>query len=69
MEPKKGISSWTNTSVQRCLYPLFQNQSPYFLLSPLFLELFQPSGQNQQNGKLTYFTINFKDTPSHISMD
>ena len=24
--PKNGISSWTNTSVQRCLYPLFQNQ-------------------------------------------
>ena len=22
-EAKKGISSWTNTSVQRCLYPLF----------------------------------------------
>ena len=25
---KKGISLWTNTSVQRCLYPLFQNQFP-----------------------------------------
>ena len=32
-EPKKGISLWTNTNVQRCLYPLFQNQSPHFLLS------------------------------------
>ena len=36
----------------------------------------QPSGQNQQDGKQTYcqlplqfFKINFKDTPSHISMD
>ena len=26
--PKKGIRSWANTGVQRCLYPLFQNQSP-----------------------------------------
>ena len=39
-------------------------------------EMSQPSGQNQQNGKQTYcwlppqpFRINFKDTPSHISMD
>ena len=29
-ESKKGISSWTNTSVQRCLYSLFQNQCPIF---------------------------------------
>ena len=33
---KKGISLWTNTSVQMCLYPLFQNQSSHFLLSSLF---------------------------------
>ena len=39
-------------------------------------EICQPSGQNQQNGKQTYcrlplqsFRINFKDTPSYISMD
>ena len=31
---KKGISLWTNASVQRCL--LFQNQFPHFLLSSLF---------------------------------
>ena len=50
-EPKKGISLWTNTSVQRCLYPLFQNQSPHFLLSSLFWKLSQPLGQDQQNSK------------------
>ena len=27
---RKGISLWTNTSVQSCLYPFFQNQSPTF---------------------------------------
>ena len=39
-------------------------------------EISQPSGQDQQNGKRTYcrlppqsFRINFKDTPSHITMD
>ena len=39
-------------------------------------EMFQPSGQDQQNDKRTYcrlppqsFRINFKDTPSHISID
>ena len=39
-------------------------------------EMSQPSGQNQQNGKRTYcwlppqsFRINFKGTPSYISMD
>ena len=51
---KKGISLWTNTSVQRCLYPLFQNQSPHFLLSSLFWKLSQPLGQDQQNSKQTY---------------
>ena len=63
---KKCISSWTNTSVQRCLYQLFQNQSPHFLLSPLVWKLSQPSGQDQQSGKQTYcrlppwsFTIYF----------
>ena len=53
-EPKKGISLWTNTSVQRCLYPLFQNQSPHFLLSSLFWKLSQPLGQDQQNSKQIY---------------
>ena len=64
---QKIISSWTNTSVQRCLYPLFENH---------FLHLHQSLGQDKQNGKQTYcqlpqqtFTIKFKDTPSHISLD
>ena len=51
---KKGISLWTNNSVQRCLYPLFQNQSPHFLLFSLFWKLSQPLGQDQQNNKQTY---------------
>ena len=48
---KKGISLWTYTSVQRCLYPLFQNQSLHFLLLSLFGKLSQPLGQVQQNIK------------------
>ena len=31
-----AISSTSKTSVQRYLYPIFQNQCPHFLLSPLF---------------------------------
>ena len=38
-------------SVQRCLYPLFQNQSLHFLLLYLFGKLSQPLGQVQQNIK------------------
>ena len=53
-EPKKGIRLCTNTSVQRCLYPLFQNQSLHFLLSSLFWKLSQPLGQDQQNSKQIY---------------
>ena len=40
--------------MQRCLYPLFQNQSSHFLLSSLFWKLSQPLGQDQQNSKQTY---------------
>ena len=68
------ISSTSYTIVLRCLYPLFQNQCPLFLLYPLFWKLSQSSGQDQQNGKQTYcrlppysFTINFKDTLSYFS--
>ena len=66
----------SNTSVQSCLYPLFQNRRPHFLVFHLFQRMRQPSGQDQQNGKWTYrrlpthfCSINFKDIPSHISMD
>ena len=38
------FSSALDISVQRDLYPLFQNQHSNFLL----LHLFQPSGQDQQ---------------------
>ena len=62
--------SWTcNTSGQRCLYHLFQNQRPpHFLLPPLFWRVTQFSGQDQNNGKRTYcrlpslsFRINLKE--------
>ena len=40
--------------MQRCLYPLVQNQSPHFLLSSLFWKLSQPLDQDQQNSKHTH---------------
>ena len=40
--------------MKRCLYPLFQNQSPHFLLSTLFWKLSRPLGQDQQNSKQIY---------------
>ena len=60
---KKGFTLWTDTIVQRCLYPLFKNQSPlpnhsppytHFLLSSLFWNLSQPLDQDQQNSKQAY---------------
>ena len=48
------FSSAFNTSVQGCLYSLFQNQCPHFLLKHLFQRISQPSGQDQQNDKRTY---------------
>ena len=39
------FSSTFNKSVLRCLYPLFQNQHPYFLLPHLFRRMSQPLGQ------------------------
>ena len=41
------FSSTSSTSVQWCLYPLFQNQRPHFLLLHLS-EDSQLSGQDQQ---------------------
>ena len=50
--------------------PPFQNQCPLILLSPLF----QPLGQDQQNGKHCHlppqsFRITLKDTSSNISIE
>ena len=50
-----NFSSTSNIGVQRCLYPLFQNQRPHFLLPPLFWIISQPSSQDQLNGKRTYY--------------
>ena len=56
--------------MQRCLYPLFQNQSPHFLLSSLFWKLSQPLGQDQQNSKQTYcrLPIIFVSIPKGFSL-
>ena len=61
--------SWTlSTSAQQVPQPPFQNQCPLILL----LSLFQPPGQDQQNGKHCHllpqsFRITLKDTSSNIS--
>ena len=52
--------SWTcNTSGQRCLYHLFQNQRPHFLLPPLFWIITQLSSLssrvNLKEDVLSYF--------------
>ena len=54
-EAKKGITNWINTSIYRCLYPLFQNQSPHFLLSSLFWNLSQIVNKHTVNYQLSYF--------------
>ena len=51
------FSSTSNTSVQRCLHPVFQNQLPHFLLPTLFQRISQPWGQDQQNGKRIYHRL------------
>ena len=67
------FSLTSNSNVEMCLYPLFQNQRSHFLLPPLFQRISKPSCHDHQNG--TYcrlpplsFRINFKDTPSHVFM-
>ena len=56
---------WTfKTSVQRCLYPLFQNQHTHFLLLYLFWRMSQISGQDQQNGKEN--TVDYHPSPSEF---
>ena len=40
--------------MQKCLYPLFQNQYPHFLSSSLLWKLSQHIGQDQRNSKQTY---------------
>ena len=75
------FSSTPNTSVQRCLYPIFQNQCPHFLLSALFWKLFSENYLNLQvriNKMVNKHTVDYhpspsqityKSTSSHISMD
>ena len=63
------FSLTSNTSVQRCLYPLFQNQCPHFLLSPLFWKL---SSQNYLNPKVRInkmvnkHTVDYDLSPSRL---
>ena len=55
---KTCISLWTNTSVRRWLYPLFQNQSPPFC-SPLFSENYL-NHQVRINKIVSKYTTNYK---------
>ena len=75
------FSSNSNTKVQSCLYPLFQNQCPHFLLSALFWKLFSENYLNPQvriNKMVNKHTVDYhpspsqitcKGTPFHISLD
>ena len=51
-----------NTSVQRCLYPLFQNQRRHFLLLHVFLRMSQSSGQ-----MLNKHVVNYNPSPSEFT--
>ena len=61
---KKYISSWTNTSVQRCLYHLFQNQSPIFCC-PLFSENYLDL-QVRINKMVSKHTVDYHPSPSQL---
>ena len=62
-EPKKGISSWTNTSVQRRLYPLFQN--PTIFCCPLFSENYLNS-QVRINKMVNKHTVDYQPSPLQL---
>ena len=73
---KKGISSWTNTSVQRCLlYHYFKINPPIFCC-PLFSENYLNS-QVRINKMINKHTVDYHSSPSqlisrihaHISLD
>ena len=54
-------ASTSNTNVQRCLYPLFQNQCPHFLLS-LFSEKYV-SPQVRINKMINKHTVDYDTSP------
>ena len=65
--------STSSASVQRCLYPLFQNQHHIFYCPIFFKEYLNPQVRINKMVNETYcrlphqpFTINFKDTSSDI---
>ena len=58
------FSSTSNTSVQRYLYPLFQNQSPHFLL-PIFSENYL-NPQTRINKMVNKHTVNYHPSPSQL---
>ena len=64
------FSSVSNTSVQRCLYPLFQNQRSHFLLFHLFFccfikECLKP--QVRINKKINEHTVDYHPSPSSLT--
>ena len=58
------FSSTSNTSVQRYLYLLFQNQSPHFLL-PIFSENYL-NPQARINKMVNKHTVNYHPSPSQL---
>ena len=58
------FSSTSNTSVQRCLYSLFQNQSPIFCC-PFFSENYLNT-QVRINKMVNKYTVDYHPSPSQI---
>ena len=49
------------------LKPLFQNQTPFILLSPVFQRIFNSPGQNQQNGKRASASYHLNPSRLHLN--
>ena len=64
-EIQKGISLWTSTSVQSCLYILFQNQSAIFCCT-LFSENYL-NPQVRINKTVNKHTVNYDPSPSQLN--
>ena len=58
-----------NSSVQRCLYPLFRSQCPHFMLSLLFWKLSSENYLNSQvriNKMVNKHTVDYHPSPSQL---
>ena len=64
------FSSVSITSVQRCLYPLFQNHRSHFLLFHLFFCCFikeSPKSQVRMNKTINKHTVDYHPSPSSLT--